>query len=167
MTTPKSRAERLADDQAVIDGLNQFFAKNAKLTFGSESMLPAAISAVFQARIVSAKAALRAKAAATAAVAADRSERAQTAKFALTFRRFVQVTFANSPDTLAAFNLTAPKAGKATVATKAEAQVKGKATREARGTKGPKAKLEITGATASEAPAGSTAPQAPAAKPTA
>ncbi len=180
MTTNRKRADRMADNQAVIDATNQFFAKNAKLTVGSNQMLPAAIVAVFQARINSAKAVIAADAAAKGAVAADRNELAQSGKFVRTFRRFVQASFAETPETLAAFHLTAPRVAKVSVATKAQAKVKSEATRAARGTVGKKAKLKITGETpatgtptgtgaaaTTEAPAASPAPQAPAAKPTA
>jgi hypothetical protein len=177
MTNPKKRADRMADDQAMIDGITQFFAKNAKLTVGSTPMLPAAIVAVFQARIDSAKAVIAAEATAKGAVAADRNELATTAKFVRTFRRFVQASFEETPETLAIFHLTAPKVAKVDVATKAQAKVKSKATRAARGTVGEKAKLKISGETPTtgtpgaaatpEAAAASPAPQAPAAKPTA
>ena len=66
--------------------------------------------------------------------------------FFIAFIAFVQTAFGNSPDILADFGLQ-PKKVRAplTVAQKAAAAAKRKATREARGTKGPKAKLAVTG----------------------
>jgi hypothetical protein len=177
MTTPKKRADRMAADQAMIDGTNQFFAKNAKVTVGNKQMLPADIVAVFQGRIDATKAVITAEGAATAAVAADRNELANTAPFVRAFKRLVQGTFQGAADTLAVFHLTDPKVTKTTVATKAQAKVKAEATRKARGTMGKKAKAKITGATpttettvaegAPAVPAPAPAPQAPAPKPTA
>jgi hypothetical protein len=66
--------------------------------------------------------------------------------FFIAFIAFVRAAFGNSPDILADFGLQ-PKKVRAplTVAQKATAAAKRKATRAARGTKGPKAKLAVTG----------------------
>jgi hypothetical protein len=145
MTSPKTRVERMADDQAMINGTQKFFAKSAKLTVGSQVVTPAAIVKVFQNRIQTATAAVQADSARTAAVKADRDEQAQTGKFVSAYRRFVQASFEESPDTLAAFNLTAPKVGKPSAEVKAQAVTKREATRAARHTMGKKQRLEITG----------------------
>jgi hypothetical protein len=163
MPTKLGRAVRLADDQKMIDGIQKFLASNATLTFGSQTMTPAAIVAVFQHRIQTAKAALDADAVRVAAVKVDRDERATTAKAVNAFRRWVVATFTESPDTLATFGLKAPKARKTTVETKAQAVVKSKATREARGTKGSRQKKAIHGTVT---PATSGTPTAPANTPT-
>ena len=131
-TTTKTRAERLAGDQAMIDGIQKIFAQNATLTFGSQTMTPGALVAIFQNRITAGKAVVTAETARTTAVKADRDGRASTGKTVNAFRRFVLATFTESPDTLAAFNLTVPKTAKTTVAVKAEAKTKSKATRAAR-----------------------------------
>jgi hypothetical protein len=143
--TTLRRADRLAQDQKTIDGIQRFFALNATLTFGSRTMAPADIVAVFQNRIRTGTAVVQAEAARAAAVKADRDERALTTKVVNAFRRFVVATFTESPDTLAAFGLTAPKAGKKTVAVKAQAAAKSDATRKARGTKGSRQKKAIHG----------------------
>ena len=105
MTTPSKRADRLADDQAVIAATQKFFAPNATLPVGNKQMLPAAIVQVFQDRIDKAQAAIAAGVAKTAAVNADRDEQVLTDPFVRTFIRFVQAAFAGAPDTLAAFHV--------------------------------------------------------------
>jgi hypothetical protein len=160
------RADRLADDQKMIDGTQKFFAQNATLTFGSQTMTPAAIAAVFQHRIRTGKAVVDADAIRAAAVKADRDERATTMKVVNAFRRFVVATFTESPDTLATFGLKARKVGKAKVEVKAQAVAKGKATRVARATKGRRQKKAIHGtapaATSGTTPVTGTTPTTPA-----
>jgi hypothetical protein len=166
MPTTQKRADRLADDQKVIDGIQKFFAQNATLTFGSQIMTPAAVIAVFQNRIRTGKAVVDADAARTAAVKADRDERAQTTKVVNAFRQFVLATFTESPDTLATFGLKARKASTTKVAVKAQAVTKREATRVARATKGSRQKKAIHGsvtpATSGTSPAPGTTPTTPA-----
>lgn len=145
MTKPNTRAKRMADDQAKIDGIQKFLAQNATLTVGGKTMPVADVVKVFQDRIGTAQAALDAATAKVAAVKADRDERANTAKFVRTFDRLVQATFAEAPDTLAVFHLEAPKAPKKTARVKAEAAAKGVAKREA--VKKAKAAIEEPAAT--------------------
>jgi hypothetical protein len=168
MATTLKRADRLAADQQMIDGTQKFLAQNATLTFGSQTMAPADIVAVYQKRIQTAQAALNADAARTAAIKVDRDERATTGKTVKAFRRFVQATYSESPDTLAAFGLKVHKTGKATVEVKAQAVTKSQATREARGTKGSRQKAAIHGtvtpATSGTTTATGTTPTTPATK---
>jgi hypothetical protein len=162
MTIPQKRADRLALDQKMIDGIQQLFAQNATLLFGSRTMTPVEIADVFQSRIKVGKAAVQAEAARSAAVKADRDERAQTAKVVTAFRRFVQATFTESPDTLAIFGLKAPKAAKKKVEVKAQAVAKSQATRRARNTMGSRQKKAVHGtpptANSGTAPAPGTTP---------
>jgi len=83
----------------------------------------------------------------------------------------IQGMFTQSPDTLAAFGLKAPQAGKKTVATKAQALVKSEATRQARHTMGKRQKGQIKGevpatGTQGPAPAPTAGTQSPAPTPT-
>jgi hypothetical protein len=78
-------------------------------------------------------------------------------------KRLAQSKFGPSSPTLQKLGFTPTRQGRATVRTKAKAQVQAEATRTARGTKGKKARLAIT-ATAPAAPATTTpAPTTPAA----
>jgi hypothetical protein len=157
--TKNTRAARIAADQAMINGVKTYLAKIANLPVGSTPMKPADIVNVLQGRISKATAAQTADAAAAAAVKADRDERASTATFLRAFRRIILGMFQESPDTLAAFGVRAPKARTVKVATKAAAVAKNEATRKARGTVGPKKKLAIKGTV----PASNGADPAPAA----
>ncbi len=141
------RSDKLAADQAMIDGTQKFLAKLAQLPVGSQTMTPDEIVQIFQGRLAIGKAVLTAEAARTAAVKADKDKRQSTAVFERSFRRIVLGMFSQSPDTLAIFGLKPPKAAKKTVATKAAAVAKNKATRKARNTQGTKQKKQIKGTT--------------------
>jgi len=169
MTTHSNkRSDQVAADQALIDGTLKFLSQLASLPVGSQTMTPADIVKVLQARVDAGKAVQTANAARTAAVKANLDERQKTSSFVTAFRQIVVGMFRQSPDTLAVFNLTAPKAAKRTVAVKSAAVAKSKATRTARNTLGSKQKKSIKGATpgASTAsvgttPAASSGPAAP------
>jgi hypothetical protein len=157
MGTHNTRALRLASDQAMVTGIQKQFAQNATLTFGSQTMTPAALVQVFQNRIASGNAVIQADTARTTAVKADTDLRASTGKTVNAFRRFVLATYSESPDTLATFALTVPKTAKPTAAVKAEAQAKSKATRAAH--KAAKTATAPAAGTPSEpAPAAATTP---------
>jgi hypothetical protein len=158
--TANKRGDRVAADQAMIDGILKFLGNLATLPVGGTNMTPADIVKVFQERVDAGKAVQTANAARTAAVKADLDTRTKTSAFARAFRRIVLGMFQEAPDTLAIFNLTAPKATKVKVATKAVAVAKNKATRAARGTVGKRKKLAIKGTVPAEtgtAPAPATA----------
>src|SRR5258708_37869090 len=132
MTTSNKRSDRMSADQAMIDGVQKFLAQLASLLVGSRNLTPADIVKVFQDRLDAGKALKTAEAARTAAVKADRDVRAQTSVFVQAGRRVVQGMFFESPDTLAAFGLEAPKAAQKKGAGKAAAVGKSKGTRTAR-----------------------------------
>ena len=157
-TSSNKRTDWIADDQAMIAGTQKFLGTLTSLTVGSQTLAPADNVKVFQSRVDAGQAVLTAEAASTAAVAANRAERSKTAAFVQAFRRMVVGMYMQSPDTLAVFNLSAPKVGKKSVATKATAVAKNKATRKARNTMGSEQKKAITGTTAeaSTAPAPTT-----------
>jgi hypothetical protein len=163
------RSDQIADDQAMINGIQKFLSPTVVLSVGSQANLtPADIVKVFQGRLTAGQAVVTAEATRTAAVKGNLDERSKTAAFVQAFRRIVVGMFQESPDTLAVFNLAAPKAATKTVATKATAVAKSKATRVARNTLGSKQKSKIKGTVPvastepAQTPAASTAP-APAA----
>ncbi len=159
-TKAQSRNARQTADENLIVGVQKFLGGYAMMTIGSNTLKPADIVKILQDRVDSSKAVLAADAARTTAIKADRDKRAQTAGFVQSLRRTVVGMFTESPDTLATFGLQAPKAPKATVATKAVAVAKNKATREARGTLGSKQKKNVKGTVPAAAPAAtSKAPQ--------
>jgi len=150
-STKPTRLARLAADQKLIDGVSKFLSTFGSLPVDSQMMTAADIVKVLQARLSAGQAVQTAQAARDAAVKADRDERAKTATFVSSLRRLVEAMFAQSPDTLAAFGLTARRAAKKTVAIKATAVAKSKATRKARNTLGRKQKAKVKG-TAPAAP---------------
>jgi len=159
--TNNKRGDRVAADQAMIDGTLKFLANLATLPVGGTNMTPADIVKVFQERVDAGKAVQTANAARVAAIKADLDTRTKTTAFARAFRRIVLGMFQEAPDTLAIFALKAPKATKVKVATKAVAVAKNKATRAARGTVGKRKKLAIKG-TVPAVTGGTTAPETPA-----
>jgi hypothetical protein len=156
--TTKKRGDRIAEDQAMITGTEKYLGNLATLPVGGTNMTPADIVKVFQSRVDAGKAVQTAEAARTTAVKADLDTRTRTAATVRAFRRMVLGMFQETPDTLAVFDIPAPKPRKVKVATKAAAAAKNKATRAARGTVGPKKKLAIKGTV----PAGNSGAPAPA-----
>jgi hypothetical protein len=149
----------------LINGIQKFLTQYASLTVGSQSVAPADIVKDLQDRITLANAVVTAEASRAAAIKANLDKRAQTATLLSSLRGLVRAMFTQSPDTLAAFGLKAPKASKKTVAVKAVAVALNVATRKARNTMGKKAKLKVKG-TLPAATSGSAAAPATPAKPT-
>ena len=161
-----SRLSRNVADQKLIDGVEGHMSQLASVPVGGQSMTPADIVAFLQARIDAAKAVEGAKAALAAALKADRDVRAKTSASRSALCRMVVGMFMHSPDVLATFGVSAPKPATTSVAARAVAIAKGKATREARHTMGKKQKQRITGSLDGATSAAPVAPEA-AAKPTA
>jgi hypothetical protein len=162
MATHNTRANLLAADQQMINGVQKSLTQVTSMPVGSQTSTPADIVKVFQDRIATGNAVITADAARTAAIKADRDKRAQTATFVSSFKRIVQGMYSQSPDTLATFGLTALKATKKTAETKATAAVKSKATRVARNTMGSQQKKKVKG-TAPSATTGSSTGTTPSA----
>jgi hypothetical protein len=130
----------------LIAGAQKRFANTQTLMFASGSFTLTQIVtqlqqlATLRTDVDTAKSALEAK------LAAETVQAPALRAFMRAFVQFVKTTFSNSPDVLADFGLKAAKAKTPlTVEQKAAAAAKRKATRAARGTKGSKQKLEITG----------------------
>jgi hypothetical protein len=153
----QNRTQRIAADQKMITGIQEHLASLTAITVAGQSMAPADIVKLYQARVASGQAVIAAETAKLGASQADVSEVKQTAAFASAFRKMVQAMYANNPTILADFGLKPPAVSKPTAATKVAAVAKRKATRAARHTMGPKQKAAIHG-TAPESPpaAGST-----------
>jgi hypothetical protein len=145
MSTNRKRSDQIAADQAMIAGIQKFLPQNAPLTLGSQSTTPAAIIQVYRDRIAANQAAQTAEASRAAAVKANRDTRASTTAITESFRLMVLAMYSQSPDTLSVFLMKPRKASVRTPAQKALAAARAKATREARGTMGPKQKASIKG----------------------
>jgi len=150
--TRTSNATQLAADQALIDGLVQHAATLVTLLVAGSTVPTSALVTVLQARIAAIKLTLTTKATFMAAVAAAHGEIANTAALVSGARQALKIAFAGQIETLGDFGLKPPKARTPrTTEQKAAAKAKGKATRAARHTMGPKEKAKITGATAAAA----------------
>jgi hypothetical protein len=132
----QSRTDRVAADQAMIDGTT---ANQAKLPgsfpLGSKTITPPEVIQVYEQRLVTARAAVAAEAARAAAVKADQDMRAQTRGVTLEYKRLILAMFAGSPDVLGTFGLKQTRPTPPSAATKAAAAAKAKATR--KGAKAP------------------------------
>ncbi len=148
MATPKdnnNRTKQQNADQKLIDGVTKHAATIPTVVIGGSSYTTAAIIAVLQQRLTASKASQATRATWQNAVKADKDERASTKAFVSGLRQALQVAFAGSIDSLADFGLTPRKPRVITPEQKTAAAAKAKATRAARHTMGPKAKLAVKG----------------------
>jgi hypothetical protein len=166
MTNPNNtRNDQMAADQALADGLTQNAKQIGILTVGSQPYKAADVAKVLQARIAAQKAVIAAEGTLHGAVAAARTQLASSRALIKAVKQALRIMFSDDVTTLAALGLEPNKEPAPTVATKAAAQVKAKATRTARGTKGKKQKLAITAPEATPAVATPVAPASPVTKP--
>lgn len=142
MSNPsQSRADLLASDQAMIDGINKNLALlPASFRVAKKQVTPQDVVTTLQGRITTGKAVIAAETVHTAAVQADKDERLQTKPMVDGFRHMVIGMFANEPGVLKDMGLTAPRPAEKSAATKAKAAEKAQQTRQAVGTKGKKQK---------------------------
>ncbi len=130
-------------DRKLLAGVQKQLA-NQSFTVNDKPCTTQEVVDILQGRISKGLAAQAARSALQAAMKAFREERAQTAGFVSAFRAIVKGMFQN-PEKLADFGLSSRKSTKKTLDTKVTAVAKTKATRVARGTKGPKEKAKIKG----------------------
>ena len=143
--TSKTKAATLAFLQALIAGLQKHF-PGGSFTIGNASLATASIVQVLQDLVAAMIAANTAQANARDAVANVRSKAASAAPLIKGLAKLLGTMFAGATQTLGDFGIEPPKArqplsAEALAARKAKAE----ATRKARGTTGPKAKLATTG----------------------
>lgn len=142
-----NRSALKARDANVQNGIDKDLAKMATIQLAGTAYKPAALTALFQADADAMAATDAARAALSQAVAKEKAVHKQTQVVYSALRSFLIGYFGKQAvATLGDFGMTAPKTtATKTVTTKAVAVAKAKATRAARGTKGPKAKLDTTG----------------------
>jgi hypothetical protein len=146
-TTRQNKGSETALATLLVAGTQKHFATVASLTFASASFTPAQVAAKLQELVTLRTDTDNARATLETKVAADTVQAPALLTFQRAYVQFVKTTFSNSPDILADFGLKAKKARTPlTVERKATAVAKNAATRSARGTKGAKQKLEVTGA---------------------
>jgi hypothetical protein len=156
-----SRANTIAKDQMVIQGVQKDLNTMSNLLLGASTYTPASLTALVQSRIDAANAVATAKAAWQHAAATYDAVNQQVGVVVHDLKQFVIGAFGTTSPKLADFGFVPRTVTPLTVEQKAAAAAKRAATRKARGTVGPKKKLEITGtvpATASATTAPSAAP---------
>jgi hypothetical protein len=141
-----SKTSIIAADQHLVSGLQKHQAAiSTFLIDGKPVTVPAAV-AVLQGRINASQAVDPARAAFHVAVQADRDERAQTKSFVSQLTHQIVLLYTYDPVILADYGLVPRKTAVKSPTVKVVAAVKMRATRKARGTKGPKARKAVKGA---------------------
>ncbi len=146
-----TRAEQQAADQKLETGIQQNL--TSVITIGGTKYTATQLAAVFQARIDARNAVDVAKGAYQKALAALSTEIATSKGLVAGTKSVLLVMFMGAPDTLAEMGLSERKTPVKNVAVKAGAIEKSLATRVARHTTGPKARLKVTGVAAAPAAA--------------
>ena len=146
MTTQISKQEETARATQLIAGFNKHLTGVTSLTLASTAYTPAQVTAALQ-QLVDLRAAVdAAKAAAKGKLAAETAQAPALQGLMAALVSYVKTAYSASPDVLADFGLQPRKTPTPlTAEQKAAAVAKREATRKARGTTGPKAKLAVKG----------------------
>jgi hypothetical protein len=165
-----SKNGKAAAVSKLIAGAKKHFPNGSlEIPIGGVSMTIDAATKELQTYVDNRAAVVAAQATARTQVAAERGKIDALNAFISAFTAFVKAAFRGKADALADFGIQPPKAKTPlTAEQKAVAAAKRAATREARGTKGPKAKKAVHGSITAElvvTPAPATTPKAPAAIP--
>ncbi len=147
-TIVRNKVSRQAQLQQILSGIGKRFSTVSSLTLGGVSYTPADLEKLIQGELGQMAASAQAKAAYTAEVELERETRAKLNPVLRQLKSYVLGIVGDSSsaaDELAEFGYTPRKKRQPKVTVKAAAQEKSKATREARGTKGPRQKAEIKG----------------------
>jgi hypothetical protein len=157
-----NKTTRQARLRKLLEGMSQHLANVTSFTFAGVVYTPADLKKLIQADIDAADASVQAKANLSTAVQIEHNSHAKVNPVLRLFKFYVITLFGDAKDassTLADFGLQPRKSTPKTVATKAEAIVKTKATRTARHTSGPKQKAQVKGTAPAAPAAASSAPQ--------
>jgi hypothetical protein len=158
-----TKASTLALVQALIAG-TQKHSPNGQFTLGNASYTAASLITLFESLANAMIAESAAEGAAKEAVLAVRNTGADVRPLMGTYKKYLQATYGNAVQTLADYGLTPAKVAKPLTVKALSAKVQlNEATRKARGTVGPKKRLEIKGSIAT--PAEDSSPVVPAALP--
>jgi len=145
-----TKAKNLARDQNLITGFQKRW-PNAQVLVDGVMYTETSAVAFIQNRVTVATTVVTTRAEYQAAVKAADAEEAATAGTVSGFVEAIYVAYGDNPAALADFGLPIRKKGVMTPAERIEASEKGKATRAARHTMGPKQKAKITGETVAAA----------------
>lgn len=149
----KTRIEKQATDQQVVEGIQKDLQTTTAFILGGTSYTAATLVTFILSHIAAANAVLTTKAAWQNAIKTYKGLDTQATVVLRDLKNLVIATFGSTSPKLADFGYAPRKVTVLTPAQKAAAAEKRAATRKARGTLGPKKKLAITGATAAAAAA--------------
>ena len=156
-----NKAQTFASIQALIAG-TQKHTPSGQLTLGNVAYTAASLVELLQSFVDAMAAQNAAVASAKDALAVLEQIRTKVSPVVSAYRKYLSASYGNATQTLADYGLTPAKApAPLSVEAKAAKVAKNGATRKARGTLGPKARLKIKGDVATSAPA----PAAPAPPP--
>ncbi|MGH7435516.1 MAG: hypothetical protein ACRENE_07560 [Polyangiaceae bacterium] len=145
-TNKENRINRLAADQALINGLNKRAATLSTFTVGGATLKTSDVIAALLAEIAAENAVAPARASWEAAVQAARTQTAKTKAIASGVTQSLQLIFKGQTEALADFGLKPRKQpAPRTPQQKAAAAAKAKATRAARNTMGSQQKKAVKG----------------------
>ncbi len=157
-TTTKNRTSTQGKDQQVIVGIKTDLQTMSSLPLGGATYTPSSLSAFIQSRIDAANAVITAKANWLSAAKTYEAIDTQVTVVVRELRNLVIGAFGAASPKLGDFGFAPTKRKVQTPEQKAAAALKRAATRKARGTLGPKAKLAIKGAPPAATPVTSPAP---------
>jgi hypothetical protein len=161
-TTKTNRTVTSGKDQLIIAGIQKDLSTTKSIPLGATTYTPATLTTFIQSRIDAANEVITAKAAWQSAAKAYLALNAQANVVVHDLKQFVIGLFGAEANQLSDFGFTPRKKTVLTPAQKVAAAAKRAATRKARGTVGPKAKLAITGTVPTTAPATPATTPAPA-----
>ncbi|HEX3772268.1 MAG TPA: hypothetical protein VHV30_15435 [Polyangiaceae bacterium] len=167
--TNNSKEMTITTERQMLVGIDKYLkAATTTVTIAGTPYTPAQLESGIQAHLDAAAASQTAKASYAVTVQKEQAARALVHEVILGLKAWVVAQYGkNAVDVFTDFGFAPPKTGHPSPETKVAAAAKAKATREARGTRGKKQRLAITGATPAPAPAApapsTTAPAAPAA----
>ena len=141
----RNRVIRTGEDKHVIDGIDQEFRSLPTILVGGKEFTRESLKAFIQKRIDAEEKVRTARAAWIAASAEYDAVHAEVSLVVADVKQTAMCAFGRNSPRLASFGFTPPRKPTMTEAQKQAAVQKRLATRAARGTKGPKAKLAIKG----------------------
>jgi hypothetical protein len=147
MPTKRDKATTQAHDGQVIAGIKKDLQSATTIMLIGEAYTPTSLIALYQSRIDAANAVATTKAKYTEAVATYQAINTKGVAVNRAFEQYVVNAYGRTSTVLADFDFTPSKRATLTPEQKAAAAAKRLATRKARGTTGPKAKLATTGQT--------------------
>ncbi len=162
ITNKTNRTVTSGKDQLILAGISKDLTTTTSIPLGGTTYTPTTLSTFIQSRIAAANEVITAKAAWQAAAKTYIAIDTQANVVVHDLKQFVIGLFGAESSKHSDFGFSPRKKTVLTPEQKVEAAAKRAATRKARGTKGPKAKLAITGAVPSTSPATPAAPAAPA-----